>query len=103
MFNARMSQVLFNPIEIEKGILLLQEKIMHAMIITLLMGCGSKDDSGTENLWESAPLASVSGNCPTIDSSQSFKHLLQMNSARSQFVLPSSPEPVCNLYFSFMA
>ena len=75
---------------------------MHAMIITLLIGCGSKDDSGTEEQWESAPLKEVSGTCPTIDSSQSIQSFTSNGLEREvQFVLPESPEPGMQPVFFF--
>ena len=66
---------------------------MTVMTITLLLGCGSTEDTSNTSLWESAPLARISGTCPTIDDSQSIQKFTSNGLEREvQFVLPEDPQ-----------
>ena len=68
---------------------------MTVMTITLLLGCGTTEkDTSPQASWNSAPLATISGTCPTIDNSQSIQVFTSNGIEREvQFVLPEEPEP----------
>ena len=75
---------------------------MTVITITLLLGCGSTKDTAEQVLWESAPLAEVSGTCPTIDNSQSIQTFTSNDLEREvQFVLPEDPQPGIQPVFFF--
>ena len=75
---------------------------MTVIAITLLMGCGTTEDTGSTAVWNSAPLAETSGTCPTIDNSQSTQTFTSNGIEREvQFVLPESPEAGIQPVFFF--
>ena len=70
---------------------------MTVIAITLLFGCETTEDTGSMATWKSAPLADISGTCPTIDNSQSTQTFTS-NGIERKFSLffPSLPKRVCN-------
>ena len=75
---------------------------MTFITITLLIGCDSTEETGSAAMWDSAPLADISGTCPTIDSSQSIQSFTSNGIEREvQFVLPEDPQPGMQPIFFF--
>ena len=75
---------------------------MIGLWLITLAGCGSEKDSGTEQLWESAPLTELSGSCPTIDNGGAIQTFMSSGIDREvQFVLPTDPQPGMQPVFFF--
>lgn len=78
------------------------DTMMFGVWWTILTGCSADKDSGAEPLWESAPLAELSGTCPTIDGSRAVQTFTSSGIDREvQFVLPSNPTPGIQPVFFF--
>ena len=71
-------------------------------LLITLTACGDKEDTGNEQPWSSAPLATKSGDCPTIDKSGDLQTVTSSDETRNvRFVLPESPTENMRVVFFF--